>query len=70
MEPRALLTLQRKILMVPQCPQIVEGLIKGQVLLSLLKTEEPTAECPHQGFRHTFHLAELALSDGAYPFKC
>lgn len=34
MEPRALFTLQRKILMVPQCPQTVEELIKGEVLLS------------------------------------
>ena len=69
MEPRALFTLQRKILMVPQCPQTVEELIKGKVLFSLLKTHEPTAECPHQGFRCTFYLAELALSEGACPLK-
>ena len=55
--------------MVPQCPQTVEELIKGKVLLSLLKTHEPTAECPHQGFRCIFYLAELALSDGACPLK-
>lgn len=56
--------------MVPQCPQTVEELIKGKVLLSLLKTHKPTTECPHQGFRCTLHLAELALSDGICSLKC
>lgn len=65
MEPQALFTLQRKILMVPQCPQTVEELIKGKVLLSLLKTHKPNTEHPHQGFRCTFHLIELVFLDRA-----
>lgn len=70
MEPQALFILQRKILMVPQCLQTVEELIKRKVLLSLLKTHKPTTEHPHQGFRCTFNLAELALSDGVCSLKC
>lgn len=56
--------------MVPQCPHTVEELIKGKVLLSLLKTHQLTAKCPYQGFRRTVCLAELALSDGACSLKC
>lgn len=35
MEPRALFTWQRKILMVPQCPHTAEELIKGKELPSV-----------------------------------